>query len=124
MQSNCPPGGCGYRCKCGAGTAKTRLVTASGAVATYTATTLAQYTELRKSMTITTTVTQGEPAVETKVALAVAAGGVAWYLVGEFCLTRAPDPVPVLCRRLETNTSFLSSIWRSWCSLEASTRGS
>lgn len=61
----------------------TELVTSNSAVGTFTATTLTQYTGLRKSITVTTTVTRGEPAVETEVALVVVAGGVAWYLLGE-----------------------------------------
>ena len=82
IQTSCPPEGCGYYCQCGTGEA-TKTVIESSATGTFTATTLTQYTGLRKSITTTTTATKGDPAVETEVALVVAAGGVAWWLFGE-----------------------------------------
>ena len=94
-QRGCPPGGCGYYCQCDNGSGSTNptstapplggptnlvtsVVNGETITATFRATTLSEWKELRSHTTITTSVSS----TETEVAVAVFAGGVAWWLLG------------------------------------------
>lgn len=93
-QSGCLPEGCGYHCQCdnnqGNGSeppsgTPTHLVTSvvngETITATFQATTLSEWKDLKSHTTITTSVSS----TETELAVAVFAGGVAWWLLGRFC---------------------------------------
>lgn len=89
-QTGCLPSGCGYFCQCdsdssstppsGHTTTITTVVSGQTVTATFEPTTLSDLTKLRQSATVTTTVDGKETA------LAVFAGGVAWWLLGKLNL--------------------------------------
>lgn len=102
-QSGCTSsGGCGYYCQCTDNSGPTptpHLVTStvSGQVitATYTASSLSLYKDLRASTTITTSVSPERTAA----AIVVFAGGVAWWLLGQSgsaaaAILLAPESIP------------------------------
>ena len=109
IQQGCPPAGCGYYCQCDNGEdtgsatpsgnpssgnppsgsppsgSPTHLVTSvvngQTVTATFQATTLSEWKDLKSHTTITTSVSSEE----TNRAIPIFAGGVAWWPIGRFC---------------------------------------